>query len=70
MTDKTCRTCRALLADAEAALRDMLRVQESLMPGVRHIVVQDYALLNEAPIAARAVLTRIRERTTPDAETL
>lgn len=38
------------------ALEDMLRVQDALMPGVRYIAVQDYALLNEAPMRARAAL--------------
>lgn len=46
--------------DVQAALADALeralRVIEALMPGVRFISVQNYAELNEAPIAARAAL--------------
>ena len=34
----------------------MLAVQDALMPGLRHIAVQNYAEVNDAPIAARAVL--------------
>jgi hypothetical protein len=46
------RTTAAL----RAALRDMLRVYEMLMPGLRYIPVTDYRLVNEAPIRARAAL--------------
>jgi hypothetical protein len=41
------------LADA---LEEMLSVYEMLMPGIRHIAVQDYRLVNEAPIRARKAL--------------
>jgi hypothetical protein len=40
----------------EDALRDMLEVQDMLMPGVKHIAVKDYALLNDAPLTARRLL--------------
>lgn len=43
-----------------AALERMLKVQEALMPGVRYIAVQDYAELNDAPIAARHALTAFK----------
>lgn len=46
---------RAVEAAADA-LRRMLAVQDALMPGVRHIAVQNYVELNDAPIAARAAL--------------
>lgn len=39
-----------------AALRDLLRAYDSLMPGLRYIAVQDYELLNRAPIEARAAI--------------
>jgi len=46
--------------DLLAALEGMLRVQDALMPGLRHIAVQDYALINDAPIAARAAIANAR----------
>lgn len=39
-----------------AALERMLEVQRVLMPGIRFISVPDYALLNDAPLEARAAL--------------
>jgi len=42
----------------EAALLDMLKVYEMLMPGLRYISVADYQLVNEAPIRARAAPRR------------
>ncbi len=44
-----------------AALKQMLKVQEALMPGIRYISVPDYALLNDAPIAARAAIAAAGE---------
>lgn len=38
------------------ALKDLLRAYEMLMPGIAHIAVSDYALINEAPIKARKAL--------------
>ena len=38
------------------ALEMMLKCHEQLMPGVRHIACQDYKVLNDGPIAARACL--------------
>ena len=40
------------------ALVLMQRALASTMPGVRHIAVQDYAVLNDAPLAAAAALKR------------
>lgn len=34
----------------------------STMPGVRFIAVQDYAILNDAPLAAAAVLKKVGRR--------
>lgn len=34
-------------------IADLLRVIEMLMPGVKYIAVEDYALLNDAPLRAR-----------------
>ena len=42
------------------ALEGMLEVYEQLMPGVKHISVKDYALLNEAPIEARAAIRQAK----------
>ena len=52
-----------LIAAAPAlleALEKMLEVYEALMPGLRHIAVQDYALLNDAPMAARQAIAAAR----------
>lgn len=46
------------------ALELMQRALASTMPGVRHIAVQDYAILNDAPVAAAKVL-REAGRSTP-----
>ena len=45
-------------AELIEALRDMLKVQEALMPGIRYIAVQDYALINNAPVTAHRLLTK------------
>ncbi len=42
--------------ELEAALKLMVRAYESLLPGLRHIAVQDYKLINDAPVAARNAL--------------
>lgn len=42
--------------EMKAALRAMLQVQDALMPGVRYIAVQNYAQLNDAPLAARKAI--------------
>ena len=39
-------------------IEDLLKVVDMLMPGVKHIALQDYKLLNDAPVAARAYLKR------------
>lgn len=43
------------------ALESLLRGFDSLMPGLAHIAVQDYALINEAPIRARAAIRKAKE---------
>lgn len=40
-------------------LSDLLRSHEALMPGVRFIALQDYALLNDAPIEAKRLIARL-----------
>lgn len=39
-----------------AALEGALLVVDALMPGVKHIPIQDYALLNDVPLAARKII--------------
>lgn len=43
------------------ALEKLLRAYDSLMPGLAHIAVQDYALINEAPIEARKAIAAVRK---------
>jgi hypothetical protein len=38
-------------------LRELLRAFDSLMPGLRYIAVPDYQVINEAPLAARRLLS-------------
>lgn len=40
------------------ALRQMLTVYGDLMPGVRYLALQDYAILNDAPRAAEQAIRR------------
>lgn len=48
------RACREF-REALVMLRDS---HEALMPGVKHIALQDYALLNDAPLATSRVLDK------------
>lgn len=43
-----------------AALEDCLILIEALMPGVRHIALQDYAALNNTPMKARAAIASVK----------
>lgn len=45
------------------ALQQMRCAHEALMPGLRHIAVQDYALQNDAPVAAICLLQELGEKT-------
>ena len=47
----------AEVADLLAVIPRLLRVIEALMPGLKHIAIEDYQELNEAPIAARDALS-------------
>ncbi len=40
------------------ALKDAMSLIEALMPGVRHIPLQDYAALNNTPLKARAAIAK------------
>ena len=48
----------AAAPDLLEALRAMVEAHKELMPGIRHIAVQDYALQNDAPMAAAAAITK------------
>ena len=43
------------------ALRDLLKAYDSLMPGIAYIAVQDYEIINRAPIEARKALAKANE---------
>jgi hypothetical protein len=45
-----------------AALEKLLRAYDSLMPGLAHIAVQDYALINEAPLEARRAIQKAKKQ--------
>lgn len=48
-----------LLEQSVDALRDMRRLVDMLMPGVGSIAIQDYQLLNEAPMRAGKLVAEI-----------
>jgi hypothetical protein len=50
-----------IIGEMEKSLDMMLRAHEQLMPCVKNNAVQDYAILNDAPLAALAVLEQIKE---------
>lgn len=54
---------RAVTDDLAAALRALLKAYESVLPGIRYIAVQDYALVNDAPVAAERALKAYEEQT-------
>lgn len=67
--DKLCELMEKLATDVQQpldesarALTRCLALISDMMPGVRHIALQDYALLNEAPLEARAVLNKIESK--------
>jgi len=43
-------------------IENLLKLVDMLMPGLRHIAVDDYALVNEAPIKARALIAELRRQ--------
>jgi len=48
-----------LLREAAQTIRDLLTCVKQLMPGLKHIAVRDYAILNDAPARARLTLIAI-----------
>ena len=53
---------RESVMDLVVAAEALLQAFESLMPGVRYIAVQDYSLLNDAPISIRKAVADVRNR--------
>lgn len=49
------------LSDLAASVEELLKVVDALMPGLAHIAVQDYQIINEAPIRAREALAAYHE---------
>lgn len=43
------------------AVQALLKAYEQLMPGIGHIACSDYAVVNEAPILARAALAAVEQ---------
>ena len=60
--EHNCALCRMIAQrnDLAKAVREMLLAYESLLPGLRYIAVQDYALINEAPLLARKALAKVQ----------
>lgn len=48
-------------AHVAKTIEDLLKVIEMLMPGVRHLALQDYQILNEAPMRATRLVKQLRE---------
>lgn len=44
------------------ALEAMLEAHDALMPGLRHISVADYMLINDAPLQAKQAIANMRKR--------
>lgn len=51
-----------LVPEMLEALEMMMRAQEQLIPGVRYIACEDYAIINDAPIRARAAIAKAKEQ--------
>ena len=61
-TDLLVVCCRQTVPTEEITrtLEAMIRLVSDLMPGVKDIALPDYALLNDAPIAARNLIDRLK----------
>lgn len=53
----------AIKREACDSIHGLLSLVEALMPGLRHIAVQDYAAVNDEPLKARAFLEKHKEKT-------
>jgi hypothetical protein len=52
------KAIRAERAELIEALEDCIKLIEALMPGVKHIALQDYRLLNETPMKVNKILAK------------
>lgn len=48
----------ALAPELLDALKDAMKLIDVLFPGVRHLAIQDYAMLNDVPLKIREVLNK------------
>ena len=48
----------ALAPELLDALKDATKLIDILFPGVRHLAIQDYAMLNDVPLKIREVLSK------------
>ena len=51
----------ALAPELLDALKDAMKLIDALFPGVRHLAIQDYAMLNDVPLKIREVLNKTSE---------
>ena len=51
----------ALAPELLDALKDAVKLIDVLFPGVRHLAIQDYAMLNAVPLKIRDVLNKTSE---------
>ena len=49
----------ALAPELLDALKDAMKLIDVLFPGVRHLAIQDYAMLNDVPLKIREVLNKV-----------
>jgi len=52
----------AAAPDLLAAAKLALELIDAMMPGVRYIALQNYALLNEAPLALKAAIAKAGDK--------
>ena len=52
------RTWRHSPPELLDALKDAMKLIDVLFPGVKHLAIQDYAMLNDVPLKIRDVLSR------------
>ena len=49
----------ALAPELLDALKDAMKLIDVLFPGVRHLAIQDYAMLNDVPLKIRDLLNKV-----------
>lgn len=55
-------TQREAVMDLIVATESLMEAFKSLMPGLKHIAVADYMLINDAPIQAARAIANIRRK--------